>query len=131
MKKIEVPIIETNEEDEKMVDELVNKKTNNKKKSLTIGLKLELHAVDDWEVLYVNGQLVNRGDHREVFLNWMKRDAEYPLTISSFDTFYHEGDVIDKFVKVYAYFPTTLEDLYKISEEVGKEYEELERKGLI
>lgn len=76
-------------------------------------MKIEIHFVDDWEALYIDGVSVTQG-HDGTLEYWLQHVVEYPLTIESFCKKYHEGDLLDKYVLQNARFPDTLEKIEKI-----------------
>ena len=55
---------------------------------------IELHQVDGWEALYVNGECVQQGDYGATMPCWISSQLKRgrpPLTIKSFEVIYHDG----------------------------------------
>ena len=73
-------------------------------------VKIELHSVDDWEALYVNGVSVYQ-THRNTLSWWLNHGAKFPLNILSLVDEYHEGDALDEYACNTGGLPETLEEL--------------------
>lgn len=79
-----------------------------------MGINIEIHLVDDWEALYVDGALYhqNHSDQLEGFLlEHFLRNEGGPLTIDTLTHDYHESDAIAEHVSLRGRFPETLEEL--------------------
>jgi len=71
---------------------------------------IEVHGVSDWEAIYVDGESVYQ-DHSGVLAYWLERHAEFPMTIKSLVTQYHEGDRVDDYAQNSGRLPATLTEL--------------------
>lgn len=80
-----------------------------------MGINIEIHSVDDWEALYVDGKCHSQGqpDRLEEFIlaHFLGRDNPHPMTIDSVTHEYHEGDAVHERVTLRGRFPETLEEL--------------------
>lgn len=74
-----------------------------------MGYEIEIHQLDDWEALYVDGTAVAQ-DHSRTFDRWL-RDQEFPLTIKSMVTEYHSGDAVSEYGENTGGLPDTLAEL--------------------
>lgn len=80
-----------------------------------MGIKIEIHSVDDWEAIYVDGTChsQNHSDRLEEFIlaHFLRDENPQPMTIDSLVHEYHEGDAIHEQVTLRGRFPDTLEEL--------------------
>jgi hypothetical protein len=79
-----------------------------------MGMKIEIHRVDDWEAAYVDGVAAIQ-DHAmtlESFLNDRIKDG--PMTIDSIVYKYHEDDVIARYAQRHGRLPPTLADFVQL-----------------
>ena len=74
--------------------------------------KLELHRVDDWEALYVNGEVYGQ-DHSGVMSLFLGYTLT-PFTIDSFIKYSHFDNKLEEYVTDCGHFPDTVVDLAKI-----------------
>lgn len=83
-----------------------------------MGIKIEIHSVDDWEAIYVDGERrgQDHSDQLERFLekHFHSRSFGPPMTIDTISWFYHEGDDVAEYVLEGGGFPDTLKDLEMI-----------------
>lgn len=73
-------------------------------------MEIEIHRVEDWEALYVDGRSVYQ-DHSGTFEEWLQRHATFPLTIKSMIWKYHEGDGVSDHAMDTGRLPLTLAEL--------------------
>lgn len=77
-------------------------------------LDIEIHRIDDWEAIYVNGECDYQHHHvLEEFLEYLEK----PAIINSFSIIYHDEDdspSIFEYVLRKGCFPDTLDELYKL-----------------
>lgn len=73
---------------------------------------IEIHSVEDWEVIYVNGRSFTQ-NHSHVMDTWLER-VEFPCTIRTLLRRYHDGDAVDRAVQSAGQFPMTLDELRAI-----------------
>lgn len=74
-----------------------------------MGYEIEIHMLDDWEALYVDGTAVAQ-NHSRTFYRWL-RDQTFPLTIKSMVTEYHSGDSVSEYGEKSGCLPDTLAEL--------------------
>lgn len=75
--------------------------------------EIEIHQLDDWEALYVNGTAAAQG-HSRTFDRWLQ-DQTFPLTIKSMVTEYHSGDSVSEYGENSGCLPDTLAELRSLS----------------
>ena len=90
-----------------------------------MGIKIEIHSVDDWEAIYVDGHLhsQNHSDRLEDFIltYFLRNDNPEPLTIDSLVHEYHEDDDIARHVQLRGRFPGSLSEHHQIRLEAKRE----------
>lgn len=72
---------------------------------------IEIHSVDDWVAVYIDGNL-KYSDH-----SIRGRDMLDILDIQ-YNSYFHEGDAIEQYAMAGMGFPNTLEELEAIDDEV-------------
>lgn len=75
---------------------------------------IEIHQIDGWEALYVNGEQVQQGRDGETLESWIAGRLSVdglPIIIKSWKRFYHEGDAVDDFAFQKGCLPETLAEL--------------------
>lgn len=90
-----------------------------------MGINIEIHSVDDWEALYVDGKCHSQGqpDRLEEFIlaHFLGRDNPHPMTIDSVTHEYHEDDDIARHVQLRGRFPESLSEHHQIRLEAKRE----------
>lgn len=90
-----------------------------------MGINIEIHSVEDWEALYIDGKLHSQShsDQLEefVFQHFMRDDNPKPLTIDTFKFEYYEDNPVSEYVLRVGCFPETLSGLYEIRLEAKRE----------
>ena len=90
-----------------------------------MGINIEIHSVDDWEALYVDGKCHSQGhsDRLEEFIlaHFLGWDNPRPITIDSVDHEYHENGPIAEHVLRVGRFPDSLTDFNEIRLEAKRE----------
>lgn len=76
-----------------------------------MGIKIEIHTIDDWEALYADGRLEQEG-HSESLENylyrWFRNNPNRSLTIDSITFHQHNRDAITDYVGRTGSFPKAL-----------------------
>jgi hypothetical protein len=73
-------------------------------------VEIELHRVDNWEALYINGECHDQS-HSGLLEDWLFYCLKTPVTIKSVKRVYHEEDVTADQVMNCGWFPENLADL--------------------
>lgn len=88
-----------------------------------MSIKIELHSVDDWEAIYVDGVCDSQNHSNQLeeylFRHFMRREGG-PLTIDSLVSIYHEDDAIADHVQSAGRFPEKLTDFKQIEIEAKR-----------
>lgn len=79
-------------------------------------MRIELHAIEDWEGLYIDGFLEAQS-HSRLLERLLEDWAPGPIHIEHLDIVYHEDDAVDRYVRDAGDFPDTVEDLQELLDE--------------
>lgn len=102
-----------------------------------MGIKIEVHQVEDWEGIYIDGKLVSEGhsDRLEEFLfsffhkncprphppnDCGRPRSPSPLVIDFYDVIQHDGDIVDEYVHKNGRMPGTLEEFDELELDAKK-----------
>jgi hypothetical protein len=77
-------------------------------------MDIELHRVDDYEALYINGELVEENSSGVVERFFFNSELRTPITIQNIKSFYHGGQVSEHIVEERGSFPKTLSEMNEI-----------------
>ena len=88
--------------------------TRKEKKEMEVNI--ELHQVDGWEALYVNGECVQQdhGATRACWISSQTKGRRGVITVKSFELIYHEDDAVAAFALQKGRLPETLAELKEL-----------------